>query len=196
VIDDCETGDATDAGPLSRLAARMHMATRPDRASVKSADLGAEAWSNGSMGGIEWSDDALEDLLGIGDSVTQAEICDIAERELTRPHGQNPIQGVLADKSQIYYRRAVRVSALGDYLSFDIDDEDEFQQHAANYMLVYRRMTGDEQIKFKSPRRKWIVIRVLHNRDLAAVMASQASALVQDPLSSIRRDTGARSPRQ
>jgi hypothetical protein len=125
------------------------------------------------MGAVQWARDAREDLRQIPDTFVCAEILDLADRELRTPDSSQPgFEGRAADNPQIFYRRAMPLADLEAFLSWDLDDKDEYGNQACDYVLVYRHLTLNEAIKFKLHVRKgenppFVVLRVLHNREFA-----------------------------
>lgn len=120
-----------------------------------------------SVGRIEWSNDAVEDLHRVPDKAVCAEIMDLAETELERASLSSPIEGIVAKYPHLWWRRAVRRADLPQFLSFDLGDDDEFHNQACDYVIVYRLMTPDERIRFKRLRMHYVILRVLHNREFA-----------------------------
>src|ERR1035437_1931525 len=119
------------------------------------------------MGIISWSDDAIEDLHRIADPSVIAEIMDLAERELTAVTEGSVLQGRVGGFSDLFWRRSVRLKDLSGFTGYSLGDEDEFGCQACDYVLVYRRATRDEMLKFQFYRPRYVIARVLHNRDFA-----------------------------
>jgi hypothetical protein len=117
-----------------------------------------------SVGRVEWSDDAVEDLHRIPDSAICAEIIDLAETELKRA-SISPIEGPVEKHSHLWWRRAIRMADVSQFLDFDIDGDDEFNNQACDYVIVYRLITPDEKIKFRRLGDRYVIARVLHNRE-------------------------------
>ncbi len=118
-----------------------------------------------NMGAVVWSRDAEQDLLGILDPSVQAEIMDLAEKELVRPSAGSILEALVRIEGQeAFMRRAVRRRDLTNYLSWSLDDADEFGNQACDYVIAYRYITADERIKFRRARRCFVILRVLHNR--------------------------------
>jgi hypothetical protein len=118
------------------------------------------------MGHVVWTEEAIEDLNAIYDPSVQAEVMDLAERELLQPSSPSPIEGRLPEAPDVYYRRAVKRSGVSQYLAWSLGDSDEFSEQAEDYVIVYRRITVDEKINLRRVRQAFVVVRVLHNRDL------------------------------
>jgi plasmid stabilization system protein ParE len=120
-----------------------------------------------TVGKVDWSDDAVEDLHQIADRSVCAEIMDIAERELARSPDPSALEGFVNEFRHIRWRRAVRRADVLEFLRFDLNPEDdEFHNQACDYVIVYRSSTDDEAIKFhRLMRSRLIILRVLHNRE-------------------------------
>ena len=119
-----------------------------------------------SVGRVEWSDDAIEDLHRISDRAVCAEIMDLAETELTTSPDLSAIEGPSEKYPNLWWRRGVRRADIAQFMDFyDDDDDDESGNQACDYVIVYRLMTANEMIKFHRPRKHYVIVRVLHNRE-------------------------------
>lgn len=115
-----------------------------------------------------WSSPAKEDLRAIGDSSVAAQIFQIANQDL-RPQADDAIEGQLDGATNARFRRCVRASELAGYVSFDLDDVDEFSNQACDHSLVYRELTEDEQINLKQ-QPGLVILRVISNDGLLRLL--------------------------
>jgi hypothetical protein len=114
---------------------------------------------------VDWSGDAVADLLEIPDRSICVEILDLAEAELERAPGPSSIQGVALKYPHLWWRRVVRRANISQLEGFDINNE--VDNDAQDYVIVYRMTTFKERIKFRRLRQRYIILRVLHNREFA-----------------------------
>jgi hypothetical protein len=119
----------------------------------------------------EYAPSATEDLRGIGDASVVAEVMAIIRDELRIPPGNGPLEGQIAlpPPAIVWWRRAVRLSWLSRFSSYYLDDDvDEFRCQACDYVILYRRIVSDEQIKFqRASSRTLVVIRIVRNDEIA-----------------------------
>ncbi|PQZ95769.1 hypothetical protein CQ018_00200 [Arthrobacter sp. MYb227] len=94
----------------------------------------------------DWEDLANEELRAIGDLSVGKTIWQIADTQL-RPDADDEIEGPLDGDIDSRFRRCIWVSELPEYLSFDLDGDDQRGPAARDYCLVYRALTLDEQIR-------------------------------------------------
>lgn len=128
-------------------------------------------WLNTRMHGtVEYAPLALEMLRAIGDNSVVAELVDIAAKELcvvTRENAIDGFQGTVAGQRGMMWRRGIPRRDLERFNSFEVDDEDEFQRQACDYVLVYRRKASDEKIRFRHTHDSLVVVSVYHNIEMA-----------------------------
>lgn len=127
------------------------------------------------MAGVYFSEDAGEDLRGIGDCSVMAEILELARSELQEPQGQSVLEGVVYRDSVLWWRRAVPRSQLDALSRYELDHVDEFTRQACDYVLVYRRVTEDEAIHYQCSRRALLVVRVVYNTEITPHLAGLSS---------------------
>jgi hypothetical protein len=120
----------------------------------------------------KWSPVASEDLRAIGNSLVIAEIFYIASEEL-RPDIDDALEGPLNGNPDVRYRRCVRTVELHSYTSFELDDVDDFQSQACDYILIYRWLTKDEQINLRLSS-GLVVVRVVSNVDLVPLLTTRS----------------------
>lgn len=121
-----------------------------------------------------FSEDALEVLRAIGDSSVMAQILALARSELRRPPEVTALEGIVdPGPPPMWWRRAVPLSELDAYESFDVeDDADEFRIQSCDYRLVYRDMTEEERIQYEVSTTPLFVVRVYSTDDLVRHLAA------------------------
>lgn len=118
-----------------------------------------------------WSTYAKEDLRAIGDSSVVADILDIGNKDL-RPHANDALEGPLDNVKNGRFRRCVWAFGLAGYLSFDLDDVDEFRNQACNYALIYRDLTRAERINQRLEP-GLVIVRVVSNEEIRILMRNR-----------------------
>lgn len=90
---------------------------------------------------------ACQDLRRISDPAVRAELAHIALNELREPPSESTIEGRLADRPAIWWRRGVPLADLDDFESWDTQDNaDDYTWAAFNFLLLYRLVTNNEKI--------------------------------------------------
>ncbi|WP_265445734.1 hypothetical protein [Flexivirga meconopsidis] len=90
---------------------------------------------------------ACQDLRRIDDRAVRAELVDIALTELREPDSGSAIEGQLARRPGLWWRRGVRLADLDAFEGWDTDDDSaDNSWQAFNFLLLYRRVTSDEMI--------------------------------------------------
>lgn len=116
---------------------------------------------------VRLSPEAMEQLRGIRHPYVAAEILDIAYRDLRVPPRGGGLDGLLPLRTQaMWWRRAVLLRDLDDFLQFTVDDEHEDSCQACDYVMLYRPMTAEERIRFKLIGRPVLIVGVYANDDL------------------------------